>query len=58
MIWKKLDGVCDMFGAGFGYVYTVAIIVFVGTSNVPVIDGVRGPSATLGRGLEYQYVGD
>ena len=47
----------NSFGTSFGDVYAVATIVFAGTSNVPAIDGVRGPSVTLGRGFEDQDFG-
>ena len=52
-----MDRLGNCFGTGFGDIYAVAMIVFVGTSDVPAVDGVRGSSATLGGSLEDQYLG-
>ena len=52
-----MDRLGNYFGTGFGDIYAVATIVFVGTLDVPAVDGVRGPSATLLGGIEDQYLG-
>ena len=49
--WEKLDRLGNSFGIGFGDIYAVATIVFVGTSNITAVDGMRGPIATLGGGI-------
>ena len=54
---KKLDRLGNSFGTGFWDVDAVATIVFAGTYSVPAVDGMRGPSVTLGGVLEYQYRG-
>ena len=53
----KLDRLGNYFETGFGDVYAVATIAFAGTSNVPAVDDLRGPSATLVGGLEDQDLG-
>ena len=58
LVGGKLDHLGNYFGTGFGDVYVVATIVFVGTSDVPAVDGMRGPNATLGGGLEDQDLSD
>ena len=52
-----LDRLGNSFGTGIGDAYAVAMIFFAVTSDLPAADGVRGPSATLGGSLEYQYLG-
>ena len=57
LVGVKLDRLGNSFGTGFGDVDAVATIVFAGISNVPAVDGMRGPSATLSGGLEDQDLG-
>ena len=44
---EKLDGVRYAFGMCRGDPYSVALVVVHGGTNVPSIDAMRGPSATL-----------
>ena len=52
LVRGELDRFGNYFGTGFGDGYTVATIMFAGTFDVPSVNGVKGPSARLGGGLE------
>ena len=52
LVGETLDCLGNSFGTGFGGVYNVATIAFSGASDIQAIKGGRGPSSTLGVGLE------
>ena len=54
---KKWTVLAIILEHGFVDVYAVATIVFAGKSDVPAVNGVRGPSETLGWGLKDQDLG-
>ena len=52
LVGKKMDCIGNYYGTVSGDVYAVETIVFVGISDVPAVNCMRGLSATLGRGFE------
>jgi hypothetical protein len=53
-MWEKLHGFCDSFRDCFGYINPVAAVVLGRRPDIPSIDAMRCPGATVGGSFMYK----
>jgi hypothetical protein len=55
-MWKKFDGFGDAFSSSFGDVDSVTAIMLRGRADVPVIDTMWIPGASIGWGFMHKHL--